>query len=329
MIDIYYHFKHSSKRWHEFNEIQIEFNDIKPLRILKHSTTRWLSLERCLKRLIEQWPALYCYFDRTAESEPGNDRVQRVAKQLKDPEVKLFCHFVVYAFKPLNIFSTAFQTHASCIGTLQADVRKLLNSFVSNFVDPEVIKSTDDITSIDFTDTSVQLSNDELGIGTSTRLLWCGELEELVGTALERRFFKYVRIFYETCVRKMIDKFPFNDNTLQQLAFLDPRNRDNTSLSGIIQLASRFTSFSPEEMDTLGMEFRDYRASPLDQLPTYDAKEAGAVDHFWAAMAKIYSIMDSEVYRFGLLSQFAQVLLVLPHSNADPERLFSMVRDRN
>ena len=102
------HFKHSSKRWHEFNEIQLEFSDVKPLRVLKHSSTRWLSLERCLKRLIEQWPALDCYFDRTAESEPGNERVQRVVKQLQDPEVKLFCHFVVLALKPLNIFSTAF-----------------------------------------------------------------------------------------------------------------------------------------------------------------------------------------------------------------------------
>ena len=103
-------------------------------------------MERCLRRLIEQWPALNCYFDRTSESEPHNERVQRVAKQLKDPEVKLFSHFVVYALKPLNIFSTAFQTHASRIGTLQADVRKLLHSFLSNFVEPEVIRSTQDTT---------------------------------------------------------------------------------------------------------------------------------------------------------------------------------------
>ena len=73
--------------------------------------------------------------------EPGNEHVQRVVKQLQDREVKLFCHFVVLALKPLNIFSTAFQTHASRIDTLQADVRRLLCSFVSNFIDPEVMKS--------------------------------------------------------------------------------------------------------------------------------------------------------------------------------------------
>jgi len=251
-----------------------------------------------------------------------------VYKCLKDPEVKLICNFVLYALKPLTLFSTAFQTHASHIGTLQADVRQLLRSFVSNFIQPDVIKSTEDITSIDFTDTdtSIQLSNGELGIGTSTRLLWYGEFENLVGTALERHFFKSVRTFYETCVLKIIGKFPFNDATLHELAFLDPRYRDKTSLNGIIQVASRFTSFSPDEMDTLSMEFRDYRASPIDQLPTFDPKEGGAIDHFWAAMAKVHSVMNLEVYRFGVLSHFAQVLLILPHSNADPEHLFSMVR---
>ena len=132
-----------------------------------------------------------------------------------------------------------------------------------------------------------------------------------------------MRTFYETCVSKMIAKFPFKVN---QLAFLDPRNRDKTSLSGIIQLANRFTSFSSDQLDTLSMKFRDFRASTLDELPLFDPKEAGAIDHFWAAMAEVPSVMDSEIHRYSTLSKFAQTLFILPHSNADPERLFSMVR---
>lgn len=34
LIDIFYHFKHSAERWHEFREMQKEFSDIKPLRVL-------------------------------------------------------------------------------------------------------------------------------------------------------------------------------------------------------------------------------------------------------------------------------------------------------
>lgn len=53
LIDIYYHFKHSSKRYSEFCSIREEFSDIVPLRILKHCSTRWLSLERCIKRMLD------------------------------------------------------------------------------------------------------------------------------------------------------------------------------------------------------------------------------------------------------------------------------------
>ena len=206
--------------------------------------------------MIKQCTALHYYFDGMSETETSNDHVQRVAKYLRDPEVKLLANFVIfYALKPSNIFTTAFQTHTSRIGTLHADVHQILHSFVGNFIDPDVIKSTDNITSLDFADKYIQLSNDELGIGTSTRLLWCGDFEQLVVTALEGRFYECVRRFYETSVSKLMDTFPFHDSTLQQHAFLDPRNRDKTSLNGIFQLANCFTSFSPDELDILGMEF--------------------------------------------------------------------------
>ena len=51
----------------------------------------------------------------------------------------------------------------------------------------------------------------------------------------------------------MIEKFPFNDNTIQDLTFLDPRNRDKTSLNGFVRLANRFVSYSTDELDTLNI----------------------------------------------------------------------------
>ena len=100
LIHVFYHFKYSAKRWERFSEIQAEFEDIRPLRVLKHSTTRWLSLLRCLKRLLDQWPALHSYFDRQAEEEPNDGCVQRVATSLKSFEVKLICLFALFALQP-------------------------------------------------------------------------------------------------------------------------------------------------------------------------------------------------------------------------------------
>ena len=190
LIDIFYHFKHSAKRWSEFATIQAESSDIKPLRVLKHCTTRWLNLERCIKCLLELWPVLLTYFDRQVDIETANDRVRRITTQLKDPEVKLLCHFVSYALKHFNQFSAAFQTHAGRIGRLQSDVCTLLRGFMSNFIDSNVLKSTNDITSIKYQNRCNQVTDAELGVGTSTRMLLCGELEdEVVGTSIESKFF--------------------------------------------------------------------------------------------------------------------------------------------
>ena len=51
----------------------------------------------------------------------------------------------------------------------------------------------------------------------------------------------------------------------------------------------------------------------------------GSLDEFWHGVGKAKKPGNSSELRFGTLYRLATVLLVLPHSNADPERLFSMV----
>ena len=160
-------------------------------------------------------------------------------------------------------------------------MRTLLQAYLSNFIKPEALASTDDIIAVDYLDRDNQVANDELGIGTSTRLLLCGELEDgIMGTAVERNFFLHVRAFYEASVSKMLAKFPFSDNTLKELAFLSPCHRSKTTVTGIINLAHRFTSFSSDDIDNLIMEFRDYRAASDNQLQNIIYNEdVAAIDH--------------------------------------------------
>ena len=56
---------------------------------------------------------------------------------------------------------------------------------MSNFIDPNVLKSTNDITSIKL-----------LGVGTSTRMLLCVDFKmKLLDFSIESKFFKSVRSF--------------------------------------------------------------------------------------------------------------------------------------
>ena len=109
----------------------------------------------------------------------------------------------------------ALQTNASQIGSLQSDVRTFFRSYLRSFIKPEVLTEADDITEIEYRTNKVD--SDERGIGTSTRFLLCGELEDdVVGTVTESRFFLCVRSFYETSVEKNL---PFQDNTLKEIIF--------------------------------------------------------------------------------------------------------------
>ena len=93
--------------------------------------------------------------------------------------------------KPLNVFNIAFQSSASKIGTLQEDVRNLLCGFLSNFIQPELLATTsnEDIYSYGYENVANQLFNDELGIGSATRLLLIENSDILEGTQKEKKFF--------------------------------------------------------------------------------------------------------------------------------------------
>ena len=57
LIDIYYYLEKSTKRIQELKQCQV-LCGVETHKILKHVTTRWLSLGICIKRLLEQWEPL-------------------------------------------------------------------------------------------------------------------------------------------------------------------------------------------------------------------------------------------------------------------------------
>ena len=67
-----------------------DFDGIAPVKVLKHCSTKWLSLERALKRLLLLWPALYAYFDSEVDNSTDKARLKRVSLSLDKVETKLY-----------------------------------------------------------------------------------------------------------------------------------------------------------------------------------------------------------------------------------------------
>ena len=61
LIDVFYYFNKSDKRKSDFRGTQ-DLYDTEQKRMLKHVCTRWLSIGRCLERLLHNWDALKVYF---------------------------------------------------------------------------------------------------------------------------------------------------------------------------------------------------------------------------------------------------------------------------
>ena len=162
LVDVHFHFSHSAKR-KEYKEF-LEFTDVEPLKLLKHVSTRWLSLERCVNRFLQQWPALVSYFESHADVEkPG--RVKRCADYLRNAEMKAYFHFLSFILEPLNEFKTLFQTDATQTARLSPEIARLLRLFMAKFVSMRAIKAADDLTTVLYDDPKYHIDDDIIGIG--------------------------------------------------------------------------------------------------------------------------------------------------------------------
>ena len=90
LIDLYYWFEKSTKRRGVLVEY-MEFCDQDYMKILKHSSTRWLSIEWCVERCFKKFAGLKSYF---LSEDFGDARFQRLHKAFEDPlaEVVLLFH---------------------------------------------------------------------------------------------------------------------------------------------------------------------------------------------------------------------------------------------
>ena len=86
LVDVYFYLEKSSKRKQEFKDLQTKAG-VPMHKILKHVSTRWLSLGHCLERLLEQWDALLPFFQEEEKRAIGKcsrtDSITRPAKKQK------------------------------------------------------------------------------------------------------------------------------------------------------------------------------------------------------------------------------------------------------
>ncbi|KAI4805630.1 hypothetical protein KUCAC02_010233 [Chaenocephalus aceratus] len=133
-----------------------------------------------------------------------------------------------------------------------------------------------------------------------------------------------VRDFYVNVLAYMAKKFLFKDNLICNAVVVDPAVRQNLSMRSFLKLLDELpTSAVPiDKQDAVCVEFMQYQSAKDTELPPYT--EGERVDAFWAAMAKLRDPATSQPC-YENVCTVAQHVLLVPHSNAYYEALFSMV----
>ena len=316
LVDIYYHFHHSVKRVESLKDFS-DFCSTEYKSILKHCETRWLSLTRSLKRTLEMWVPLCSYFRSHPDvDKPG--KVKTIAALLTQPLTKAWMLFLSNILPVFDKFNVLFQTSStSTVHKLRGESERLLKKVLSFFIHPQFIRSgTGPVTEVAYMDHKCQLSHKDIYIGDDTTALLLhleGEGEDV------ESFYCSVAHFYEAFVAKQLKAFDFKSEILQSLAFLDPPK----SQSMLPSTFSAIRKCLPVRFDEakVTLEFREFA---VDSEVTSVVSENRDALAFWMAVQKMKSPMEDPKYVH--LATLALELLAIPTSNADSERVFSLVR---
>lgn len=189
-VDVFYFFFHSSKRKQLFVDNWCSFFSSEPETILKHCTTRWLSLLRCVGRYFSQYDGLKSYFLSCDESE--SSKVQSIIDRLENPLTKPILLFLSYILPSMDRFNRLFQKsteNTTC--QLYTEMTRLVRLYASNVLKTDTVKAVGvDLSSLNLASRG-QLS-ENLGLGDAT---WAciGELESEHNL---KPFYTAVRKFY-------------------------------------------------------------------------------------------------------------------------------------
>ncbi|KAK0151138.1 Protein FAM200B [Merluccius polli] len=339
-VDVGYWFKGSTNRKGYLAEF-CDFHGTEYLEILLHISVRWLSLERY-------------------EKQP---RFRRLVDAFSNPLTEVYLLFFQAVFPMFSTLNLLLQRERSSIFQLHGEMTKFIMKLFARFMKPLALqgRKVHDL----YKDPLNQLPGDKLHVGFTTRTTLNRLLEAGDITPQEVQLFQQAALaFLVRAVEYSISKLPLKEALLKHAKCVDVQQRAECGVEDALYFVNRqgfphfpkfqhieyFVKFNfdhghkqilnqfftygalfrfqellpfhgPQEQDKVGEEFLEYQLMdiPMPQDPT-----TFNLEEFWGSMSSTKNKVTG-LLEFGRLSKIAALVLVLPHSNADAKRVFSMV----
>ncbi|KAK3929168.1 Aminotransferase PigE [Frankliniella fusca] len=334
-------------------------------KMLKPAATRWLVLHSCVERylILREQKALQGFFELRCFEDPDkkDKEAHEILAEIKNPFTKAYMEFLSYVLNVMNEFNALFQSKSVLIHKIYERSHALMKTLCMNFIKEEYLDKLADInvsnphhlvrettclvsyerefpwSSLIFLTLSylLQLSEDEVEYGPG-----CAEaLRNITPTpdnpntrqqlARDILAFKQRCLhFYTTAGREIQNRLPLKDEILRQAAFLDPA----------VFLKPRSEPGALKDINTLVMHYKEKLQLDANATVMEWRTVPHTVPNHMHAKLKDMSVEDAwdelrcmktgdERPTFPNLVKLAEAVMVLPHSNADAERGFSIVTD--
>ena len=241
----------------------------------------------------------------------------------------------------LTNFNKLLQREEPTTHILQDAMKNLGKKLASRIVLPNILRDTA-VVDIDLNDDAIFKPTEQIFLGGMTKanltaLLNNGDISESdFNKVLDAAhcYFQYALVYLQK-------KFPLTNELLANAKWIDVPNRIKINWNNVEYFLDRYHDLlSDTSVEVVYDEFLDFQtlldtdieAKAWEEAKVIDGEEEGVptvfhyrVDVLWWHIANL-KIPGTNVPRFSHLFKVAEIVLVLPNSNAEEERLFSIVR---
>ena len=197
---------------------------------------------------------------------------------------------------------------------LHKHMQHFLRKLLGRFVKAEVLATTS-VRSVNIDDATVLLSLDKVMIGFSTRsTMNSNDLHHE-----KDKVARNCRVFMIEAYKYAISRLPLHDPVLQHAEVLQQECRTTAEFDSLVFFVEKFPTLKLKleaSIDKLYDQFSDYQALDDTAFTGYNR-----IDHLWHSLSTLQGCNGP---RFDLF-EVAKYILLLPHSNAEEERIFSTV----
>ena len=331
-IDLFYWFDKSTKRKNELLSF-CEFCDQEYRKVIKHVSTRWLSLELAVERSLKQFPSLKSYFLSTDESQA---RFIRLRSHFEDPLTEVYLMFLESVLPTFTHMNQLLQRDEPLIHVLHPQLTKLLKRVLGKYLKPSILaKAVADqkLAEVNFKALENQVNDVDLVIGMMTKQLARKLLDD--GDITENQlkaFYAAIRTFFIRATDYLFKWCPLQDKLLIHSTWIDFERRLERNFSSVEYFISLYPKvFSDINMEKLHEQFIFYQLLVTEDIVqavrekyALTDDDTHRIDDLWSYLAtlKTPGTNDKEL---DLLVKVARCIMTIPHSNACEERIFSLI----